>query len=688
MIPRYRADIDGLRAVAVLAVLLFHGGSGIFSGGYVGVDIFFVISGYLITTIIVREIANGSFSIARFYERRARRILPALAAVIVATLVAGAFLLTPDALVELAHSAEAAALFSSNVLFYLSSGYFEAPENVRPLLHTWSLAVEEQYYIFFPLLLILIARFGARRYVRWLVSLGLLSFVTCVAVTHFDASAAFYLIPARAWELFIGSALSLGVFPVPQRRRVREIAAALGATLMAVAIFGYTSATSFPGAAAVLPTVGAALVIYAGCGGESLVSRVLSLRPVVFIGLISYSLYLWHWPVIAYTRLYAITEPDPLQMGAMLVLVFALSILSWRYIETPLRTKRMLPTTTPLLKASVVTLLVLFCSGAALARLRGLPHRYGTSFAAPLTAADPEWAHWGNCQAAFSRQHSAAGLCDLGVPGGAPSFLLWGDSHARALASGVQLSAARLGLTGKLATHSACPPLGGIERPSRTSCEAFNQAVLRMLAHSPQIKTVLLAARWALSAEGTRYGHESGTSVHLVDLQSPGTTTRSDAELVEIGLWRTIDRLHRLGKQVVLVRAIPEVGYDVPSAYFVAHATGRDANALIAPARADYRRRTAEVRALFAQIAAQQPVAFVDPARYLCTDICPVVRSGHPMYRDDDHLSTFGSRYLAPAFDGVFAGLAVAHTGPGARSPAQASSARDRAASGPAAGLR
>jgi len=666
MIPRYRADIDGLRAVAVLSVLLFHGGSGLFSGGFVGVDIFFVISGYLITTIIVREIANGSFSIARFYERRARRILPALAAVIVATLVAGAFLLTPDALVKLARSAEAATLFSSNLLFYLTSGYFEAPENVRPLLHTWSLAVEEQYYIFFPLLLILIARYGARRYVRWLVSLGLASFVACVVVTRLDASAAFYLIPTRAWELFIGSVLSLGVFAVPQRRSVREGAAALGALLMAAAIFGFSPATTFPGAAAALPTLGAALVIYAGCGGESLVSKLLSLRPVVFVGLISYSLYLWHWPVIAFTRLYAITDPDPLQRGVMLVVIFALSILSWRYIETPFRTKRLLASTAPLLKASAATLLVLLCCGFALARLHGLPQRYGTGFSARFTAADPEWKHWGDCEDAFGNAGSAADLCDVGVAGGPPSFLLWGDSHARALASGVALSARRLGLTGKLAAHSACPPLDGIERPSRSSCQAFNQAVMNMLAQSPQISTVILAARWALSAEGTRYRHEAGAPVQLVDLQSPNAAPRDNAALVEAGLARTIARLHRLGKQVVVVRTIPEVGYDVPSAYFVAHVTGRDANAILAPARADYRRRTAEVKALLARIAAQQAVAFVDPARYLCSDACPVVRSGQLMYRDDDHLSTFGSRYLAAAFHDVLAGLAVARAGGGA----------------------
>jgi hypothetical protein len=292
--------------------------------------------------------------------------------------------------------------------------------------------------------------------------------------------------------------------------------------------------------------------------------------------------------------------------------------------------------------------------------MNGLPQRYGMGFAAHW-GADPEWKHWGDCDDAFDDKGSVDKLCDLGVPGGAASFLLWGDSHARALASGVGLSASGLGLTGKLAARSACPPLDDIERPSRTSCEKFNRAVLRMLAQSPQIKTVILAARWTLSAQGTRYRGESGQPVRLVDLESPGSA-RPNAELVELGLNRTIEKLHRFGKRVVLVRTIPEIGRDVPSSYFVARVTGRDANALIAPALADYRRRTAAMATLLTRIAARQAVTFVEPARYLCAEICPVVRSGRPMYRDDDHLSTFGSKFMASAFDGVLAGLPAAGT--------------------------
>jgi peptidoglycan/LPS O-acetylase OafA/YrhL len=194
----YRADIDGLRALAVLSVVFFHVGHTLFSGGYVGVDIFFVISGYLITTIIVKDIANNQFSLSQFYERRFRRILPALTVVIIFSLIVGAMLLPPSGLVDLGQSAVATSLFSSNILFYLESGYFDGPAELKPLLHTWSLAVEEQYYIFFPLLLILIAKVNVKYYLRCLLILGALSFITSVMYTKVDFSAAFYLIPTRA----------------------------------------------------------------------------------------------------------------------------------------------------------------------------------------------------------------------------------------------------------------------------------------------------------------------------------------------------------------------------------------------------------------------------------------------------------------------------------------------------------
>lgn len=655
MTPKYRADIDGLRAIAVLSVLFFHMKSPVFSGGYVGVDIFFVISGYLITTIIIREIANNDFSIAQFYERRFRRILPALTVVITISLATGSLLLHPNTLIDLGKSAIATTLFSSNILFYFESGYFDGPAELKPLLHTWSLAVEEQFYIFFPLLLVLIARAGTRHYLKWLVVLGSLSFVACVLGTNVNASGAFYLIPARAWELFMGSILALHALPIPKGRHIRELLSISGITLIAVGIFRYTSGTHFPGIAATMPTIGTALIIYSGFGGQTFISNILSQRPLVFIGLISYSLYLWHWPVMVYTRYYSIVELNTVQTGVMLAVILILSILSWRYVETPFRKKKLLASRHSLLTTSLVVSLAILCGGLVLVVKDGLPDRYENTVADNPGGTDSEWEYWTSCEGVTKRINNNQELCDIGMPEGEPSFILWGDSHAKALASGVDLSAKTLGVRGKIATQSACPPLLSIERPHRTSCYEFNQVVLREISNSPRIKTVILAARWALSTTGTRYKQESGSPVRLVDLQSPSNMDLSNRSLFEIGLMRTVDRLHSLGKNVVLVMPVPEIGFDVPSTNFISEITGRNVSVIISPTTAEYTQRIRDVTFVFAKIMKDYQIQIVNPASYLCKeDYCRVIDQGTLLYRDDDHLSTFGSRYISQIFDIIF----------------------------------
>lgn len=659
MTPKYRSDIDGLRAIAVLSVLFFHSGISIFSGGYVGVDIFFVISGYLITSIIVREIANDDFSISRFYERRFRRILPALFVVVVVSLSAGSFLLMPNGVIDLGKSAIATALFSSNMLFYIESGYFDIAAEMKPLLHTWSLAIEEQYYIFFPLLLILIAKTDARHYLRWLVILSVLSFVTCIVLTDIMPSAAFYWIPTRAWELFIGSILALNVIHKPYNRLVREIYSVLGIVMISYSIFQFSTETSFPGMAAVLPTVGAALIILSGTGGPSFVSNVLSFRPMVFIGLISYSLYLWHWPIIVYTKIYAIKEPTLSVMVVMFTLIFILSVLSWKYVESPFRKKMFLEKKSSVLGASAIVSMITIIIGLSFVVNDGYPHRLANDDVLTADVNDEKWHYWGACQKVVDRIKNNKGLCDIGAETKKNSFIVWGDSHARALASGVDLSAKKHGLNGNLATKAGCAPLLSIERENRRTCDEFNQAVLEFISVTPDIDTVILAARWALSTKGTRYKKESGGPVKLVDLESQNLEL-SNVQLFEIGLARTIEKLRELGKKVVLVNPLPEIGYDVPSAYLITTITGREINEIIAPSEKEYRSRTEEVTAIFREMKDRMSVDIVTPEFYLLNNsYYRVTMDDIPLYRDQNHLSTFGSEYISEAFDKVFHDAAI-----------------------------
>lgn len=656
MTPTYRADIDGLRAIAVLSVLLFHAGFDAFGGGYVGVDIFFVISGYLITTIIYREIESGSFSIAHFYERRFRRILPAVTVVILATLAAGAVLFHSHNYHALADSAVAATVFLSNVFFYLHAGYFSAPANSLPLLHTWSLAVEEQYYLFFPLLMIAISRYGARRFSAWLLLLAIVSFVIGVAVSESDTAAAFYLIHGRAWELFAGSLLATGLIPAIRHRHTRIVASLAGIAMLAFSIFAYTPSTVFPGIAAALPVIGTVLLIHSGTGGETFVTRCLRVRPLVFIGLISYSLYLWHWPVIVFVRHYAVTELTAVQSAAMLAATFVLSMASWRYVEKPFRVRRLCAERRDLFGGAFATSLAVLAIAIAIINTEGMPGRYDHELVMQFDPDDPEWHAWGRCENVTSMLRGGRDLCRLGDAFAQPGFVLWGDSHARALATAVDRSAQAHHVAGRIASEGGCPPLLDVVRPDMRFCAEFNDSVLRYIGRHPEIDTVILAARWALSTNGTRYKAETGHDVDLIDLRASPGESLSNARVVEAGLRRTLERLQAMGKSVVLVAPVPEIGYDVPSATFTSLRTGRDVEARIAPSYEEFSLRSRAAHAIIESVMDERPsLTMLDPATLLCDDwTCHVTVDNVPLYRDDNHLSTFGAIYLAHLFDDVF----------------------------------
>src|SRR5208282_3269736 len=334
---RYRRDVDGLRAVAVLPVLLFHAGLPGFPAGFVGVDVFFVISGFVITGGLIGAINAGRFSITNFYVRRFRRILPALVVTVMATTVGVILVLSPEARQDFASSVMATATFASNIYFWRKSGYFDPQSGGRPLLHTWSLAVEEQFYIVIPLALWLGVRLFGRR-VWWLFALGAcLSLAFSTYLIERAPSADFYLLPSRAWELLVGCLLVLAPLPPLRSRAIREGCAVIGAGLIAWAVLVFNSDIPFPGVAAAVPAFGAALLIYAGGSGPSAVSRALSWGPVVGIGLISYSAYLIHWPLIVLTRAVQLRDLTATQGLIVVAVSLALALLSWRYVETPYR---------------------------------------------------------------------------------------------------------------------------------------------------------------------------------------------------------------------------------------------------------------------------------------------------------------------------------------------------------------
>lgn len=339
---QYRAEIDGLRAVAVLPVIFFHAGFDIFRGGFVGVDVFFVISGYLITSILISEIDNGVFSLVRFYERRARRILPALFTVMAVSIPCAWLWLLPEDMKNFSQSLVAVSFFSSNFLFWQESGYFETATELKPLIHTWSLAVEEQYYVLFPLFLMLFWKKFQKRITCILAIVAVVSLVLAEWGSRIEPAAAFYLLPTRGWELLVGTFAAL-YFSINAANIERVIGgwkyqcmSLLGLLMIAISIFSYDKSTPFPGIYALLPTIGSFFIILYACPG-TIVHRVLGCKIAVGIGLISYSAYLWHQPLIAFSRIRFGAIDGDFIMLSLMPLTLVLAFITWKYVETPFR---------------------------------------------------------------------------------------------------------------------------------------------------------------------------------------------------------------------------------------------------------------------------------------------------------------------------------------------------------------
>lgn len=419
---RYRRDIDGLRAIAILPVLLFHAHVGGFSGGYVGVDIFFVISGFLITGIIAREVDDRQFSLIRFYERRFRRIMPALALTILVVLGAAACLYLPGDIEDVPKSALAATLFSSNLWFFTDTGYFAGGADTKPLLHTWSLAVEEQFYIGFPILLMLIARCAPRWRAGLVGAIAAGSLLLAILMQRDTSGFTFYLLPTRAWELFTGALLALGAVPAVRARWLREVIALAGLLAIAFAVACYDRDTIFPGATALAPVLGAAALLH--CAPRTSVGRLLALPPLVGIGLISYSLYLWHWPLIVFTE-YATDLP---LAGAVQVMVIAASLvaatLSWRFVERPFRNTRSMPARR-VFQFTGSAMLLLSTLSAALLLAGPWPSRFSPQVLRLIAGREDISPMRKRCHDSFMR---GAAPCVLGA-NARPDATLWGDSH-------------------------------------------------------------------------------------------------------------------------------------------------------------------------------------------------------------------------------------------------------------------
>ncbi len=613
---RYRPDIDGLRALAVLPVVAFHAGLHAVRGGFVGVDVFFVISGFLITQQMFAEITDGRFSILSFYERRIRRILPALVAVLAATFVLGLIYCLPSEMTDLSKSLIAAALSVSNVFFYFGSGYFDSPAGAKPLLHTWSLAVEEQFYLFWPLFLILAHRFVGRRVLILTAILSGASFVASLVGTSQFPIATFYLPFTRIWELAAGGMLSLNAVPVVLGKITRNILSAAGLVLILGSVLLTDSNLPFPGILALPPCAGAVFIILAGRDGPTFVGRLLSLRPITFIGAISYSLYLWHWPVVVFQKNYAFLSSGLSDRNSKILIVVVsifIAIVSWKFIEEPFRRGPHRPGRRMLLTFAASGTLLAIVLGIAGWAAQGFPARYSKrelEVAAFLSYDATEIYRVGTC---FITQPQAnprfADDC-LSLSGSRKNYLLLGDSHAAELWYGLHALAPDKNIL--LASASDCFPTLTHELGESRQCSALLDDVIKNFLPAHPVDNVLIAARW-----------KDGTLNNLAG---------------------TIDWMKEHGIRVTLIG--PSVLYDSPLPHLMVSALRRSDPHL------PQRHVDDSMRALDAKLsllARSREISYVSLIKLMCSgEQCRYQDDADlPMILDREHFTANGSKIVA-----------------------------------------
>ena len=662
---KYRPEIDGLRAVAVVPVVLFHAGLAGFDGGYLGVDVFFVISGYLITTIILDDIAMKRFSIMTFYERRFRRILPAYVVVVLASMVPALLWMMPVELRDFGQSIFASSVFASNFFFLRETGYFATGTELRPLLHTWSLSVEEQFYVFFPLMLAGLA------HLRWRWTALTIALITAFSLglselgwRHWP-SANFYLLPFRAWELGIGALASILIRLYAPRQNA--VLSGAGFLLLAASLALFDETTPMPSIYGLAPVLGTALIIVFAAP-STWAGRLLSLKPVVFIGLISYSTYLWHQPLLAFARIRSIPSASEVTIAAAVLASFGLGYLSWRYVERPFRKGGALFTIprARLLGGSVTALAGLTIVGLGLHVSRGLPERIPERAAALAAVAQERSPHVSKDKClAFTTlkpvEHPLAG-CDTFLSEGKADVVFIGDSHAGTVTYTTQLALAEKGISSYGYSYAGCIGLRGFERfgmEAGFDCLGYNEKMIDY-AREVDAKVIVVVSRFPLYLTGKHFdngegGVEPGEKVVFDRAGSgPGSGDLKDPARVERMLSGFTEELQRLTDEfeVVLVEPIPEAGWAVPllaakTAYF-----GDEDRFTISTNQEAYRTRAEAILQAFDAVEGDR-LFRVHPEDVFCgrpePGRCINATQDEVYYFDNNHLSRAGTRQLLPS---------------------------------------
>lgn len=648
----YRPEIDGLRAVAVLSVVLYHFGIPGLAGGFVGVDVFFVLSGYLIGGLLWAELCDtGRIALIPFYLRRIRRLAPAFFVMALVTTMFAAVVLLPFELREFGKELIASTVWLSNVLYYEGTGYFDIGSENKVLLHSWSLSVEEQFYVVLPFTL-LVLRFSKTALIAVLVLLWTASLVASVMLTPVSQAATFYLFPFRAWELLSGVLLAMAM-----RNRTWNLSPALswaGIALILLSVVLIRPEYGFPGWQVIAPVAGT-LMILANGQGDNPVNRALAMPGMVFVGLISYSLYLWHWPILILSRYWRGGYASWTETLAWMGLAFVLAVLSWALVEWPVRRSRLVGVR-PLVIGSVMAGAATLSAGAVAYLSNGLPQRFGPDLRVHITASGGFIQDWGRCSKAADGLFAGVETCAIG-PDGPPEVIFWGDSHLRALMDGIALAASEAGRPGLIIWHAGCPPLFDVIKAESAAtpaqdaaCTAANAQIHMALPMLSTVTDLVLVGRWTYYATGAGIGRDVQNVITLSDAGAGA----DQAAIFAAGLDRTVAEIARTIPRVHFLRQVPEFpdydSRDLALGLAHGHLDQEQARHLMRVETEILAARVAEAEAAVAPLVASGRLEMIDPWPLLCGEICSVKKDGMSLYFDNNHMNNDGARVIRHLF--------------------------------------
>lgn len=651
----YRRDIDGLRAFAVLAVVGFHAKVPFFTGGFVGVDVFFVISGFLITSLIADDLKAGHFSFADFYHRRMRRIAPALIMVYVASALASALLMLPREVAEFGKSLQYSAIFLSNFFFYSITGYFDGPADLKPLLHTWSLSIEEQFYFFWPALFLLVTRCKPHFLIRLLALVGVTSLVAFAVMAFHQPEAAFFLTPLRIWELMLGAFLAVNRHRPPPALLRSEVASLAGLVLIFAAVVLVDGTNNLSLLATVPACTGAALIILNE--PTSFANRLLSTRPLAGIGLISYSLYLWHWPLLAFARYHVDRSLATVEVVLLIAAAFAAATATYFLVERPARRISF---------ARARTVAVSTLAGLSIVIAIGYSMAHGRIWSFNLNAGLRDLDAAVRSQNPYRRKCFGAAnafrnddICTFGAPrkNGSFDMVILGDSHADHFVPTMALLAEKAGLSGRQITVGGCLALMGYHSiispyAHHERCEALREALPRVIEANPGLRLVVLAHRWSVYT-GVPFteGDEQQKPFFVTGSPTDDRSARRSQEVLRESLRQTVEFLEQRNVRVLLLGEVPPLGKDPTRCIANAIKQSIDPN-ICGRSRHEVRLETEHSSAmLFRQSVISKQTALFSPIELLCSNLwCGAVRDSVYLYRDSSHLNRMGAQKLADFF--------------------------------------